>query len=272
MRRLANIQSAAAAAALALAPLVARASTFERIPDLAPCQEAALFADDDGGEDAERARRRCRLEQFTRQQNEARQQKTAAAERRRAELARAALEKNQSSREGQTFAVDFFAGGALAVYGVAFAFLPRPDIELELWYGSAGSDSIYNGQRSVNASGSGGGVRIKGYVGDGPLAPFFSGGIGGTRADLAAFTYDGRTSMNLSGSGWAHAVDGGVGLALATKFGFRMSLEYVFTYFIYHQAALDVPGKPQSAELKDAYGDVLDSHQHSVRFQVGYAF
>jgi hypothetical protein len=263
---------------VALAPgrTFAAGSSFERVPDVDPCQEAAAYGPevaDEANEEAARARRRCRMQQFARQLAEQRRERWLAAELKRQERLAMVAAASLPPRARMRIAADLFLGGGLADWGLAVAIAPRPDVEVEGWFGDGGAERTATPTMSVQADGTAGGLRAKWITGSGTASPFFSAGFVSVSGDLTRYLPGGgRQNMTGTGEGSAHAVQAGVGVSLIASWGLRISLEYLLSQVFYAQASRNEAGKPHDLELRDAWKNILEDQRQSVRFQVGYAF
>jgi hypothetical protein len=269
--------------ALAL-PLLARGAHAEvsvyHQPGLDGCAEAGTYFPEDMGIQAQRARRRCRLETFEDKLQDDQAQHEAQRDRQQEQNIETWMAKQEiPNRLLHRNSIDFLVGSGLTSYGLAVGGLFLPWLEAELWVG----------RRSVSASTETGalwdsrtclGGRFKWLMrGRGNLTPVTSLGAAGCSANVHYDPYYFGASLpgdmlpsSSSGNAAAHLVMGTAGLAWMEKSGFRASLEYLFSYAFYTQATLTDEMHTEDANLRTVWESRLTSNRQGIRLQVGYAF
>jgi len=266
--------------------LVSRAAsaelTIDHEPGIDGCSEAAFYFPEDDSPEAQRARRRCRLERFERKLEDDRARDEAVRDTKREQTIAGWMDKQEIPvRVMHRNSVDLFLSGGLASYGVAVGGLLLPVLEAELWVGRRSvSESTATGFLWDSRTCLGG--RFKWLTRSrGNLTPFASLGVAGCSAHLQSNSYNyGPVGLgfpdpgasNSAGDGAAHLVTASAGLAWMEKSGVRVSLEYVFAYAFYAQATLNDEARTEDANLRAAWESRLTSDRRGVRVQVGYAF
>ena len=268
---------------LAAPPLArhARAEvSVQHQPGVDGCAEAGTYFPEDMGIQAQRARRRCRLETFESKLQDYQAQHEARSEREQEQNIETWMAKQEiPNRLLHRNSIDLLTGSGLTSYGLAVGGLFLPWLEAELWVGrrsrSAGTDSgaLWDSRTCL-------GGRFKWLMRSrGNLTPVTSLGAAGCSANVHYDPYyinirsQGDTPpSSSSGDAAAHLVTGTAGLAWMEKSGFRASLEYLYSYAFYTQATLTDDMRTEDANLRALWESRLTSNRQGIRLQVGYAF
>jgi hypothetical protein len=250
--------------------------TMNRVPGLDPCAEAATYDDEDQSPPAERARRRCRLDEFDRELAEERRRATAEREQAQERAVQAWIAREEIPlRVIRRNAVDGFLSGGLTSYGLAVSGVFLPALEAELWAGWRTRDEIVvspdfqivtplRDERTCL------GGRAKWLLTDRRnLTPFLSAGVAGCRSNINAYVTEAAAG---TAGGKAHAVTAGGGVAFMAKSGFRVSAEYFYGRAFYAQVSQRDPMRTHNPQILQVWKQTLTNDRHGVRLQVGYAF
>jgi hypothetical protein len=254
-------------------------------PGVDGCTQAGSFSAEDQSEEAQRARLRCRNEQFARQLEDERQRQEAQRDQNSEQNLEAWMTKQDIPvRVMHRNAIDLYAGGGLTSYGITGSWLLLPPLEAEVWFGRRNvSEPISTGYLQDSRSCIGG--RFKWLVRDhGNLTPLASAGLAECWANVAYDPYNffvtGPTFLSngqpapssAAGTAAAHVVTATAGLTWMDKSGLRASVEYLFAYAFYTQGTLNDAARTQDSNLRGAWEQRLTSDRSGVRLQVGYAF
>ena len=257
------------------------AVSVEHHADVDGCAQASAYFPEDLSVEATRARRQCRLETFERRLDEHRARAAVQSDKRQDQLLETWLERQEiPARVVHRNSIDFFLSNGLASYGLALGGLLFPWLEAEAWVGKRSvSESTSTGNFSDSRTCLGG--RFKWLMrAHGNLTPSSSLGAADCSAHVQFDPYffggpvqpGGPPTSSAAGDGAAHLFMATAGVAWMEKSGFRVSLEYVFSYAFYTQATLNDQARTQDANLRAAWESRLTSDRHGVRLQVGYAF
>ena len=264
----------AVALAAALHAREARAYTFiDEVPE-DPCARARSFEPQDYSQQAQRARRACRLAAFDQRMSDQRRQQVASE----MDARDAAMQKwfmaTQPARVLRPMAVELFAGSGIVNYGAAFSWNVLRNVELNARIGRremSCADQFSGTGADCTRTTLGGGVRW--IFSDRDFSPFVGTGFATTSAPLKVVHFnpmDGSTAF-LDGKGNAHSANLSGGFQLAVSY-VRLSLEYIYEYVFYTGANLNDIQHTPSEDLRGIWYDSLHTDRHGIRFQVGFAF
>ncbi len=255
-------------------------NAVEYQPGQDPCVEAAAFDAAADSAEAERARRRCRLQTFNRKLAFERQAKEAEQAKARELWLKDYVAAHRPVRDVRSFGVDGFLGVGLAAYGLAAVWIPATALEVEPWIGwsegsfvdfAIGSDAaLVSGD--VQDSRFVVGARAKWLIRPSNLTPFVSGGVGAAWADIQARAYRGGGPDWRTGSGRAHLLTASAGMQYTTSGGIRLAAEYFVGWPFYSQAWTNEDHSPHDEELRLMWRAKLDDDRHGLRAQVGFGF
>lgn len=260
--------------------------SMERFPGVTACEEAASYDERDTSLAAERARRRCRLEQFDARYAERRAETAAREETARVRRVEKWTTDTSIPARGRPLAVDGYVAGGLSNYGLAVSWLLLPQLEIEGWFGSHSSlntnDYSYDNNATtssyLSSSPSSKGVRGKWLLfRTGNFTPYL--GLGGafcnSKVDGGNYTYSFNglsQSSTFGGHAKAHLITVSLGLTLTMEIGLRFSLEYLYASAIYTSASNDGFDAPHDEAMRAAWASQLSGIAGGLRFQAGYAF
>jgi len=263
-----------AGGALLMQARAARAWSFaEEVPE-DPCARARSYEPQDHSEQAQHARRSCRLQAFDRQLNEARRQELASEQRSREAWVQTWVEKTQPARVIHPMAIEGFVGSGIVNYGLTFSWDVLRHLELGAHLGQRQMscvDQTFGTTADCTRTTWGAGARW--FLLDKNFAPFVGAAFSSTSAPLKIVHQDQQTGQTdfLQGNGRAHSAGLSAGFQFAYSY-VRVSLEYIYEYLFYTGASKNDMQLTPSEDLRKIWEDSLKQDQHGVRLQVGLAF